>query len=342
MSARRAAVMLCAVSALVWAGQLARGGDRPIVVVPDNDGAGLEIALNKQEKPSKEGEKAQSVVAPDSGAQCDSGHCGDCAYGCCCQPIWRFTAGFEATYLDVVLRDVQNIGMNAGPRIWVGAENCNGWGARARYWQIDATEFFVNQPLTTSPSATDTFDQLYHLDLYTIDMEATKRGEFQDWDWLAFFGGRYASYGNQIETDIADTSPVTNNVFVDDIHAQAGGITGGIEASRPIGWGPLELYVGGRVSVLWGDADNFHVARINVSGVQTTQLIGTADRADLTIWEAQIGLQCSKYLPWCHGTVYGRCGFEYQAWNFGNNTNPAIPLSDLDLYGVAASVGIAR
>ncbi len=252
-----------------------------------------------------------------------------------------WTAGVEATYMDVVLRGVQNIGMDAAPRIWLGVENCNGWGGRVRYWQISASEFFVNAPLTSSPSPTDVFDQLFDLNLYTIDLEATKRGEFGEWDWLAFLGGRYVGYKNEIVTDISDTT--FSNVFVDDIHAQAGGITTGIEASRPIGWGPLAVYGGVRVSPLWGNADNFHVARFNSTGSPTTQITGTATDLDLTIWEVQVGLQCSKYIACCNGTVFGRVGFEYQAWDFYNNTNQAeVPLHDLDLYGVAVSLGITR
>ncbi len=311
---------------------LANGQEQPVVLCAAPGWDVVDVSYSAPEKAAAPGGDA---------AKGDSCSSGNCAYGCCCQPVWRWTAGVEATYMDVVLRGVQNIGMDAAPRIWLGVENCNGWGGRMRYWQISASEFFVNAALTSSPSPTDVFDQLFDLNLYTIDLEATKRGEFGDWDWLAFLGGRYVGYKNEIVTDISDTT--FSNVFVDDIHAQAGGITTGIEASRSIGWGPLAVYGGVRVSPLWGNSDNFHVARFNSTGSPTTQITGTATDLDLTIWEVQVGLQCSKYIACCNGTVFGRVGFEYQAWDFYNNTNQAaVPLHDLDLYGVAVSLGITR
>lgn len=336
MSARRAAVMLCALGALLWADRSSKGDEGTGGLFTAMFAApGLEVVDVGYNAPDKAGPSDKDA------AHADSGQNSGCAYGCCCQPVWRWTAGVEGTYLDTVVRGGPSVGWDAGPRIWLGVENRNGWGARARYWQIGVTDFFINQPLSDISPPTDRFDQLFHLDLYTIDAEVTKRGEAGNWDWLAFLGGRYASYANQVVTDVVQATPATSDVFLDDIHAQAGGITTGVEVSRPLGWGPLAVYGGVRVSALWGDVDNFHIARLNVSGVPSTVIIGSQGTVDLTIWEAQVGVQCSKYLACCNGTVFARCGFEYQGWDFYRNRS-SISLNDLDLYGVALSVGVTR
>src|SRR5262245_44288602 len=146
-----------------------------------------------------------------SGANCACGGdcgCGGCSNGGCscgedcdCPPMWHWMAGVEATYLDPRFHQIENFifpidfaaadpGWAAAPRIWLGAENCKGWGARVRYWQLcaDRARFGLLDP---------TFglieDVGQNLKVYDIDAELTMRVDIGCWTFLGSFGGRYGS-----------------------------------------------------------------------------------------------------------------------------------------------------
>ena len=77
------------------------------------------------------------------GSSCSCGSSCGCGSGQCddnCGRFWQWTAGAEGTYLspnfhrDGVLGPESvgsvTLGWQAAPRIWLGVENCNGWGAQ--------------------------------------------------------------------------------------------------------------------------------------------------------------------------------------------------------------------
>ena len=82
-----------------------------------------------------------------NGDSCPDCGCGDC--NCCgenfCVPYWRWIGAVEATYLYVTQRQDPSspLGWSPAPRIWLGVENCDGCGARVRYWQLRDNLGFV-------------------------------------------------------------------------------------------------------------------------------------------------------------------------------------------------------
>lgn len=288
---------------------------------------------------------------PDGGCNHDC----DCVHDCDCGPIWRWVGGVEATYLDPRFHSTGNPdadqalktvdpGWTAAPRIWLGVENCNGWGARIRYWQLsdeqsrfDITDF---QPGSI-------FDISQTLKMYDIDAEVTKRMDLGNWNLLGSFGGRFASLQRLVMASNFDiTSPADSFIFLFNNQTNAGGVTGSVELSRPIGVGAWEVFGLFRGSALWGETDASFTMRENNNGTPSTNSGSGQLNTDLTIWEAQVGLQCSKYLECCHGTVLARCAFEYQSWIWtvpgGNPGQGAIFDPGVDLYGVAFAVGFTH
>ncbi len=308
-------------------------------------------------------DEGTSQTACESHDCCATGNC-ECSHAChgeecCCGhdcgPYWHWTGCVEATYLDprfhasgnpeadTTLRTIDP-GWTAAPRIWLGVENCNGWGSRVRYWQLsdeqsrfDITDF---QPGSI-------FDASQTLKMYDIDLEGTKRMELGCWNLLGSFGGRFGSLERLVSASAFDTSPPADS-FVVHLNNQtnAGGITGAVELSRPIGIGCWEVFGLFRGSELWGDTNASFAMRENNNGTPSTNSFSGRFDADLTIWEAQVGLQCSKNVDCWHGTVLARCAFEYQSWNWsvpgGNPGGGAILDPGVELYGVAFAVGFTH
>lgn len=282
---------------------------------------------------------------------CD--HDCDCSNDCCCERHCHWTGGVEATYLNPNFRREQGLvdgqtqtdpfsivnlvdpGWTAAPRIWLGVENCDGWGARMRYWQLCAnrTAFGI------TPEEDVLVDLSQNLDMYDIDCELTKRFDLGCWKLLGTFGGRYASLDRLLQFHVLDF-PDTSAFVAIDGQTNAGGLTAAMELSRPIGCTGVEAFGTLRVSPLWGSTRIATHVRTNDDGDLDSEDNWERGSTDLTIWEAQVGLQCSKYLECCCGTVFARCGFEYQAWISSNEEVGS--LLDTNLHGVAVAVGFTH
>ena len=285
---------------------------------------------------------------------CDCDHDCNCGRECNCGPIWHWTGGVEATYLDPRFHASGNPladpglrlvdpGWTAAPRIWLGIENTNGWGARTQYWQLfnDQTRLGI-----TNFQPDSIFDVTETLKMYDIDAEVTKRMELGNWNILGSFGGRFGSLQRAVGTSgLNAMSPADSFVYIFTNQTNAGGITGSLEMCRPIGIGSWEVFGLFRSSELWGETDALWGVRENNNGTPTSNSTRFRFASDLTIWEAQVGLQCSKNLG-CYGTVLARCAFEYQSWIWtvpgGNPGNGAVFNPGADLYGVVFAVGFTR
>jgi hypothetical protein len=239
--------------------------------------------------------------------------------GDCCPRAWQWDAGVEGTFLDPHFHGTGNRnadavlgivdpGWTAAPRIWLGIQNDSGWGARVRYWELSDNEGRIGLTNVQPDTSIDIFQ---NLNMYDIDAELTKQFNLGCWKLLGSFGG---CFGSLERFDMADffstTGPPSSSTFQFNNRVDAGGITAGLEVSRPIGIGSLQVFGSLRASELWGNSNAF------VAIHQPPSNNGTlSDRfaADLTIWETQVGLQCSKQLAQNTGTVYARCAFEYQS-----------------------------
>ena len=174
--------------------------------------------------------------------------------------------------------------------------------------------------------------------MYDIDAEVTRRVEVGHWSFVGSFGGRYASIDRLLAINDLIVGPPANSEFFDlESQTSAGGLTGAIEMSTCLGSG-WEVFGILRASPLWGTTTGTVNARENMGGLGTTFSTSASANTELTIWEAQVGLQCTKLLACCQGSVFARCGFEYQSWNESFNESS----TGVDLYGVAFAIGLTR
>jgi hypothetical protein len=301
-------------------------------------------------------DKAQANdISLSSSQDGDCKHDNDCDHEFDCGPNWHWIGGVEATYLDPRFHASGNPqadqslklvdpGWTAAPRIWLGMENSNGWGSRVRYWQLsdEQSRFDI-----TNIQPSSVYDISQTLKMYDIDAEVTKRMELGSWNLLGSFGGRFASLARLDSASAFDTTPPADTFeFLFNNQTNAGGITGSIEVSRPIGIGAWEVFGLFRASELWGNTNASFDMRENNNGTPSSNDFSDRFNSDLTIWEAQVGLQCSKYVECCGGMVLARCGFEYQSWNWtvpgGNPGGGGIFNPGVDLYGVAFAVGFTH
>ncbi|HEY2827820.1 MAG TPA: hypothetical protein VGJ04_09495 [Pirellulales bacterium] len=272
-----------------------------------------------------------------------------------CQPCWSWNAGVEGTFLDPHFHNTDNPqanqalglvdpGWSAAPRIWLGIENNSGWGARVRYWELgDSQSLFGIRDFQPG----SIFDVTQSLNMYDIDVELTKQVDLGSWNLLGSFGGRFGSLDRLVRAGFLDLAAPANSMsFMFNNRVNAGGLTASLELSRPIGIAGLEVFGSFRASELWGDSDAFVAIRQNGAGTPSSTTFSDRFAADLTICEAQVGLQCSKQLAYCPGTVFARCAFEYQSWIWsvpgGSPGQGLIFDPGVDLYGVAFAIGFCH
>ena len=278
------------------------------------------------------------------------------------QPFWTWQAGAEATYLSLEMRDIEEsspfdfevpFGFEAAPRIWLQAENVNGWGGQVRYWQYDAEETVsavVSEVITAGITADFNVDQTAVAEMYAVDAEVTRGFQLGNFDMMASLGGRHAAIGAESTASIfliSGPSLFNSGAFhrTDDFHG--GGLTASLAGVLPLGDSPWSLFGNVRGSFLWG-----HEHRAGRTTLKTDAIVVSSstsllvDDAQLGILELQAGGQWEHPLAFNRGLVFARLAFEYQNWNT-TATLPPGPLSgdsllDADLYGISFAAGLER
>ena len=298
----------------------------------------------------------------NSCSNCDS--CGNVCYtnraNC-----WSCTIGVEATYLQPTTHDetlfvpgafnaadfLDIEKFEAAPRVWVGFENENGRGIRARYWQYDAEDHFTDLALIPIAGSTLAAEEL---ETYTIDLEYTRRGQHGCWDVLGSFGVRNASLqrwqGSSNFDQLSGLTLATSN----DNSFDGTGLTFALEGRRPLGREGLNFYGNVRGSVLWGTTKMDAVSTVFAGGTTANQLAIVNEDTTMWIFESQVGLEWNKYLKCFCGTAFARFLFEYQTWNVdesgfdlaqsvGGTTLVTSSLSnDVDFLGFTVAIGVSR
>lgn len=303
---------------------------------------------------------AQQAVVNDSGDVPPAVMASDAYYYD--QPFWTWQAGVEATYLSLEMRAIEDgipldidaaFGFEAAPRIWLQAENANGWGGQVRYWQYDAETTFagiVSEVVTAGITTDLSVDHAGLAELYAVDAEATRAFQYGGFDLTASLGGRHAAIGAEQSISfflLSGPSLFEAGAFhrTDDFHG--GGLTGSLAGVLPLGASPWSLFGSVRGSFLWGH--EHRAAHNTIVAGGTTQTVSAAlliDDAQLGILELQAGGQWEHPLAWNRGLVFARLAFEYQNWNT-TATLPPGPFSgpsllDADLYGISVAVGLER
>ena len=124
--------------------------------------------------------------------------------------------------------DSADFDFSLSPRFTVGVENCNGLGARVRYWLFD----------DSAPTTDNT--GYVAIDAYTFDMEIYKRVQLGKSTTLEGFGGvRWLEFNQNDDTDL-------------EWRMDGAGLTTGFELSHELCCNH-RLYAGTRLSVVMGD-----------------------------------------------------------------------------------------
>ncbi|NIL99046.1 MAG: hypothetical protein GTO53_13775 [Planctomycetales bacterium] len=191
--------------------------------------------------------------------------------------------------------NVLDFHLDATPRIWLELLNANDKGVRARYWHF--TEASRSSSVSHIPLAGNENQML--LDAYTIDLEAAKHVDWDDWQFTLGTGIRYAWLEQQVRA--TDTGDFVLKRF------NAIGPMVSLETCHPIGQTIFTWVANMRASILVGESD-WRTSSVS----QTTDDIGA-------IFEMQIGLE-SHFCRNAFGELFVRVLWEQQHW-FGAGTH---------------------
>lgn len=145
---------------------------------------------------------------------------------------------------------------DVAPRVYLGHELASGLGIRATYFHFDDRGNPSQLGITTG------------LELQSFDLEATNRTKFFGTELLVSGGVRYA----QLQQDYQQTL-----VW----ESEGVGLTMSAQLTRDIGRTNLDLFAGGRGSILMTDNE------IGIPGL----LVLTNDESTMKIWEGRIGVR---------------------------------------------------
>ncbi len=296
--------------------------------------------------------------------------CGDTS----CRPRTRLYGGFEATFLKprfeenpaFMIRTDDGAGavthtdtefdydLEFSPRVWLGADVCDGLGWRVSWWQFDhpAATSTASPPANnlgelthpefadvdiSSTIPTDTFSAASGLNAYTIDLEATKQTGFGRWGLGLSCGLRYA-FAEQ--TYLAQLRDVGNTLLgqINYRHSLEGfGPTMSLRAYRP--WSSrLGMYCLARGSVLFGDGASTLSAGEDLDLITPITTTQTTNRDDLlSIGEIQLGLQWRGW-RWRALRPFVSTAIEGQVWNGAGNASSET--GTLGLFGFNTSLGV--
>lgn len=264
---------------------------------------------------------ASFVVAqdvPDPMAMSDGAPVADSGYGgkggkglldcCCCdQAGWIF--GAEATFMkyhraDGVRWNASPFGetefdYEVSPRLTAGYINCDGLGARVRYWEYDQT-------------AGDGFS-FVSVDTYTIDFEVFQQVELDccGCTSVEFSAGlRYTAFDEVIYSDFLGVGSA--NSF------DGLGAVVGTEVNRSFGY--VDGYARFRYSITMDDKVTFD------------DIDGRVWMNDSVVAMSEIALGISKsYCLNSGATLTANVGVEWQQWqNFSSNFDTQVTAADID------------
>lgn len=275
----------------------------------------------------------------------------------CSVPKARFYGGFEAVFVEprfesnaaftVMQADGSTFesfsdrefsyDLNLSPRAFVGWQNREGVGLRATWWLYDeaAATASDNPPSNgfgaithppfgdvdiSSSIPTDTFTANSSLNLYTIDLEATREGEFCGWTVGVAGGIRYAFTEQTYLAQLQNSTDVLRGQ-IDYNHSIEGiGPTIFLSAYRPIAC-DAGFFTKARGSVLFGNSQSHLSAGEDLDLTTSFSTTRTTGRDDLlSVGEIQLGFLWQSasrrlYRPFLSLAMEG------QIWNGAGNAS---------------------
>jgi hypothetical protein len=280
------------------------------------------------------------------GASADTvvtGDCGSCENFNCCPAPQLWYAGVEGTFLAVTRHgppavDIEthaspinddpttsdlNTDYGVGPRVWLGLELGDCWGARARFWSFrDNADGIFGNPATLNGVGTGDFAEGgYNLGAYTIDLEATTAWGCGPWFLEASFGARYAQMHQDASLAFFEPTDDTTAFGNASRRVNGTGLTASIEAHRCLGCSGWNVFANARGSVLWGSTDSLATMAADAyfgddSFTSDSESINRS--TTMYIVETQVGVEWTHPVKCICGTVFFRGAFEYQRWTASN------------------------
>jgi len=337
-----------------------RGGDSPAPMLRTNDAPERDVRPSAQEEiphplPTlpEQDPMADDIVADDIVADIDpDGFMEDCSgqlWGdvwdvCCSYCRGGLIGGVEGTFLapigepsqTVILTDLMtgqaysgtsDPSLGAGVRAWLGLER-NGWGFRVQYWHFGNEE--IEADPTVPSDGEPTFDDVFYLNAYTVDIELTQAMCFGAWRIDSSLGGRYARL--ERNATVVGYGTLGNGVDLYGLAMGANdmdgsGFTFSIAGRKPLccccGW---HLFWRFRGSLLWTCSCASVLTEANavtdnpVGAAHSRDMASacTDDSEDVFITEVQWGVQYERCLCCIPATLFFRAALEYQHWNTGD------------------------
>jgi hypothetical protein len=307
-----------------------------------------------------------------------SGCCADgigCAVDCCGTSRQGWTVGFEAVLVkprfddNVAFTVMESDGVSfetfndqefdydlaVSPRVWLGYEAATGLGLRMQYWQFDqdANDAVASPPANgfgrithptfgavdiTSTIPTDSFSVASTLNVYALDLEGTKRVDFDSW-WMMVSGGlRYASTEQSYLAQLRNGAGTLRGEI--DLQQQLEGVgpTVSLYAARYV-VGDIAVFGMARGSLLYGDGETSLRAGEDLDLAQPFLTRRDTSREDLLpVGELQLGAEWSP--NWSGWQPFVRSALEGQVWDgVGNATSED---GSLGFFGFTLGVGLTR
>lgn len=236
-------------------------------------------------------------------------------------------------YLDGLPSAVSYGGSISSPlqfaqRLYVGYEGDCGGGLQARWFTFD-NQLDYNGVVDEGGGPIALLGGT-QLDLDSVDLELTQRGQFAAWDWLGTAGVR-----------IADVSLRENAINFEDladfvwagstgVQFQGAGPTMSVQGNRPILFDGFSLVGRARVALLFGDTDWWTAfpSWLGASGGRYT-----IHDDFVQVWELQFGAEHEKQFE--NFDLVTGIFWEAQRWESDSNF-----LGDLAFHGFGVRTGI--
>jgi hypothetical protein len=196
------------------------------------------------------------------------------------------------------------------PRFFLGWENAEGLGVRARYWTFDS------DASQTFPAPLPIFGAVIEgtetsLAAQTLDLEATQRACLGNLQFQLAGGFRYAKMETGLSvfgtTGVGAPVPFNAGIGMD---FEGGGPTIALDVRRPFGCRGLALVGGARSSWLYGQTDVHLIG--DLGGIPVSV---TADDHMMQINEMNLGIEWSRCLA-RGGKITAAALWEAQAWEW--------------------------
>ena len=285
----------------------------------------------------------------------------------------RWNAGFALTFVqprygdNLALSTVQNgttsasvtetnfdYDLELSPRLWLEWGPAESLGWRVQWWQLDqaanavlaeapADGLGVVEPVefpdidisVSLPGETLRADS--QVKLYAIDLEGTRRVDFDCWSLMAAGGLRYASIEQEYLAISTNANGVRSGAIRQSRSLDGIGPTFLLEVRRPV-TPRMSVFSNARASLLFGEQETTLVAGEDLDLASSFTTTRSAQNDDLLpILEGQLGIDWHRPITRCHDFFFS-AAVEGQWWSgVGTASNGD---ADLGLFGFAIGLGL--